>query len=300
VAKLTLPPLLVSLRPHQWSKNLLLLVPAAAGQALGRPGVVGTLAFAFVAYCLAASGNYLLNDLMDRAADRRHPEKRQRPIAAGVLTPALAAVAATLLIGAGMALAVLAVNQPFAMFLGTYLVLALAYSRFFRRLLVLDVLALAALYALRLIAGGAAVDVIVSSWLLVFSLFFFLSIAFAKRLAELDLLSGTDAQTGEGARAYVPADRAAFAAIGPAAGLVAVLVLALYVSSDQVRSHYLAPDLLWLICPLVLYWVVRVWIFALRGELHHDPVVFALRDPVSYAVAAGGLAVLLAATGFGR
>lgn len=297
MARISPPPLLGSLRLHQWSKNLLLFVPAVVGQVAAQPGVAATLLVAFLAFSLAASGNYLLNDLVDRDADRRHPRKRERALAAGrVGAPAALATGAALL-AAGLGTAFLAVNRPFAMLLLAYVVLALAYSKFFKRLLVLDVLVLAALYALRLLAGGAAVDVAVSSWLLVFSMFFFVSMAIAKRLTELDALVASARADRDEARAYVAADRAAFAAIGPAAGMLAVLVMALYVSSDAVRAHYLQPDFLWMLCPLLLYWVLRVWIFALRGELHDDPVVFALRDRVSYAVGAAVLVVLLLAAG---
>jgi 4-hydroxybenzoate polyprenyltransferase len=280
-----------SLRVHQWSKNLLLSVPAIVGQVAGNPGVIRILLMAFLAFSLTASGNYILNDIVDVEADRRHPAKRHRPLAAGQINPVVAGLTGVALMGAGISMAFLLINQPFALMLVAYVVLALAYSKFFKRLLVLDVMVLAALYTLRLLAGGAAVDVAVSSWLLVFSMFFFVSLAFAKRLTELDALLRTR-EDKDAARAYVTADRGAFGAIGPASGMLAVLVIALYVSSDTVRGHYVQPDLLWMLCPVLLYWVLRVWIFALRGELHHDPVVFALRDRVSYAVAAAVLAVL--------
>lgn len=283
---MTPPPLLESLRIHQWAKNLLLAVPAVVGQVILQPGRLQLLALAFVAFSLAASGNYVLNDVVDAEADRRHPEKRHRPVASGRLSHAGALLLGPLLLAAGLALAFLAINRPFGLMLVAYVLLALGYSKFFRRMLLLDVLVLAALYTLRLIAGGAAVDVAVTSWLLVFSMFFFLSLAFAKRLVELD------AAPGDSARAYRPADRATMGAVGPGAGMLAVLVMALYVSSGEIRAHYAEPDVLWLLCPLLLYWVLRTWFFALRGELHHDPVVFALRDRVSYAVGAAVLAVL--------
>lgn len=289
-----LPPLLESLRIHQWSKNLLLAVPAVVGQVAGRPGVALELLVAFIAFSLTASGNYLLNDLVDAEADRRHPEKRERAVASGRLPVAWAAVVAPLLIVGGFTMAWTLINRPFALMLAAYLVLALSYSKFFKRLLVLDVMTLAAFYAMRLLAGGAAVDVAVSSWLFIFSMFFFISMAFAKRLTELDALMRAREEK-DASRAYIAADRGAFAGIGPACGLLSVLVMALYVSSDAIRQHYAQPDFLWMLCPLLLYWVLRVWIFALRGELHHDPVVFALRDRVSYAVAAAVLVVLFVA-----
>lgn len=283
---------LESLRLHQWSKNLLIAVPAVMAQVAGEAQVARALLFAIIAFSLTASGNYLVNDLIDRDADRRHPQKRLRAIASGRLPASVALVVGPLLMATGLGIAFVLINRPFGLMLIGYVLLAIAYSKFFKRLLLLDVIVLALLYALRLLAGGAAVDVAVSSWLLVFSLFFFVSLAFAKRLAEVDVFAASGA-TGGSARAYVAADRAAFASAGPAAGLLSVLVMALYVSSAEIRAHYARPDVLWLLCPLLLYWILRVWFVALRGELHHDPVVFALRDGASY-VALTGIALTLA------
>jgi 4-hydroxybenzoate polyprenyltransferase len=292
-------PLIESLRLHQWAKNLLLVVPALLAQVAGRPHVAWTLLLAFLAFSITASGNYLLNDLIDSESDRRHPHKRHRPIAAGRMPRSWALIAAPALMSGGIGSAWVLVNGPFALMLISYVLLAIAYSKFFKRLLLLDVMVLAALYTLRLLAGGAAVDVIVSSWLLVFSMFFFVSLAFAKRLAEVDALTaGQEARTS--ARAYLVTDRNAFAAIGPASGMLSVLVLALYVSSAEIRAHYTEPDVLWMLCPLLLYWILRVWFIALRGELHYDPVVFALHDRVSYAVVLAVVTVLFFAAGAGR
>jgi len=291
LSRIPLLSIIESLRVHQWSKNLLLAVPAIVGQVAASPGVPQALLMAFLAFSLAASGNYLLNDLIDIEADRRHPEKRHRALAARTLPVTWAAVIAPVLIAAGVGLAFAFINRPFALMLVAYVMLAIAYSKFFRRLLVLDVMTLASLYTLRLVAGGAAVDVAVSSWLFVFSMFFFVSVAFAKRLTELDSRASVREEL-DPSRAYIAADRSAFATIGPASGMLAVLVMALYVSTDSIRAHYASPDFLWILCPLLLYWVLRLWIFTLRGELHHDPVVFALQDRASYVVVAAVLAVL--------
>ena len=281
-----------ALRPHQWSKNLLLLVPALVGQAWHQPGVPRALAWAVVAFSLLASGTYLLNDLRDLAADRRHPDKRHRPLAAGRLPPRWAWLGGGGLIGLGLALALTTLNQKTGLMLLVYALASGAYSLGVKRLLLWDVLLLAGLYTLRLLAGGAAAGVAVSSWLLIFALFLFLSLALAKRLTELQ------AGLGEGgSRAYRATDREALGAAGPVTGLMSVLVLALYVNDAPIRGHYVTPDLLWLLCPLLLYWVLRIWFFALRAELPSDPVVFALRDPMSYGVLAGMLLVFFLATG---
>lgn len=280
-----------ALRPHQWSKNLLLAIPALVGQAWMQPGVVLHVCLAIVAFSLAASGTYVLNDLLDVDADRRHPEKRRRPFADGRLGAAWGRIAGPLLVAAGCGLALLTLDAKTVTLLVIYVLASAAYTLWLKRVLLLDVILLAGLYSLRLLAGGAAAGVEVSSWLLAFSMFLFLSLAFAKRLTELQAAPDVDS-----ARAYRSRDREAFAAMGPSSGMLAILVLALYVSSDPVRSRYATPDLLWLLCPLLLYWILRVWFIALRGDLHHDPVVFALRDAVSYAVVASMVAVFFLAT----
>lgn len=280
-----------ALRPHQWSKNLLLAIPALVGQAWMQPGVITQVCLAIVAFSLAASGTYVLNDLLDVDADRRHPDKQRRPFADGRLTLMWGRIAGPLLVAAGCALALLTLDTTTVRLLVVYVLASAAYSLWLKRALLLDVILLAGLYSLRLLAGGAAAGVEVSSWLLAFSMFLFLSLAFAKRLTELEA-----APHEESARAYRPRDRDAFAAMGPASGMLSILVLALYVSSEPVRSRYAQPDLLWLLCPLLLYWILRVWFVALRGDLHHDPVVFALRDGVSYAIVASMIAVFYLAT----
>ena len=283
--------LLRSLRPHQWSKNLLLAVPAISAQVWMNDGVPRALLIGFVAFSLAASGGYLLNDLIDIRADRDHPAKRHRPFASGQLSRVWALAGGPLLMISAMVLAFGAVGRSFGAVLVTYVVLTTLYSLVLKRQLLLDVIVLAGLYALRLLAGGAAADVVVSSWLLAFSMFFFLSIAFAKRLVELESTT-----TESSSRAYLGVDRDAIRAVGPACGLLSILVLALYINSAAVLSVYGEPRVLWLLCPLLLYWILRLWFLAIRGELHHDPVVFALRDKVSYAVAAGTIPVLYLAS----
>jgi 4-hydroxybenzoate polyprenyltransferase len=281
-------------RPHQWSKNLLIAVPALAAQIWTQPEVTRDLFLAFVALSLAASGSYMINDLIDLEADRGHPEKRRRPLAAGDVGAAAALSCGVALLGIGVAMAFVAVNTNFGYMVVAYAGLSVAYSALIKRRLLLDVMVLAGFYALRLVAGGAAVDVEVSSWLLAFSMFFFLSLAFAKRLLEFD--AADDAPAATSARPYTAVDRDAFRNIGPTCGLLSILVLALYITSDTVQALYARPQVLWLVCPLLLYWILRVWFFALRGMLHHDPVVFAIRDRISYLVAFAILLILYLAS----
>lgn len=283
--------LVAALRPHQWAKNLLLFVPLFLAHRPAAEEWVRAL-LAFVAFCLVASAAYVANDLMDLAADRRHPKKRHRPFAAGkiplfvglVLTPAL-------LLGGAVVAAFLPL--PFAGALAVYAVLTVAYSWRLKQLLVVDVVVLAGLYTLRLVAGSLAADVEMSFWLSAFSLFIFSSLALAKRHTELGLWAAENKTTVAG-RGYVVDDRTQVGSLGAAAGYVAVLVLALYIHSDDVRRLYERPTVLWGVLPLLLYWINRVWVLAARGTLHDDPIVFALRDRASWVVAmlAGALVLL--------
>jgi 4-hydroxybenzoate polyprenyltransferase len=243
---------------------------------------------AFFALSLCASAVYLMNDLLDLEADRRHATKRSRPFAAGDLPLVLGLVLAPVCLAAGFALA--AVLPPaFAVILVAYMVVTTLYSFRLKQIPLVDVILLAMLYTGRVVAGGAATRVWPSPWLLGFSLFFFLSLAFAKRYSELYALrrEQRDLQT----RGYYPADLELIATQGAASGYLSVLVAALYINSDRVVGLYQRPELLWLICPLLLYWISRVWLLAHRGHLDDDPVLFAIRDRNSYAV--GGLIVLV-------
>ena len=282
-----------ALRPHQWAKNLLMFLPLAMGHKLGEPTLVWQAALGFVAFSLCASSVYLLNDLIDLESDRRHPRKRFRPFAAGrvPLTHGLALIPVLLLASLAVALVL---PFPFLPVLGFYYVCTLAYSLKLKRISSLDVLVLAGLYTLRIIAGAAAVLVMPSFWLLAFSMFFFLSLAMVKRYAEL--LSVRD-QGGSAAagRNYQSVDMETLAQLGSGSGYCAVLVLALYVNSDQVRLVYGRPEVIWLFCPLLLYWITRVWLGTRRGKMHDDPVVFAIRDRVSLMLGAIGAVIWIAA-----
>jgi 4-hydroxybenzoate polyprenyltransferase len=283
-----------ALRPHQWLKNLLVFLPVILAHRLFDPTAFRGAAIAAVAFCLCASSAYLVNDIVDRPADRRHPTKQRRPFASGALTaPAGLAVAAVLLGSAFLVAA--AAPSLLAAWLGLYYALTLAYSLWFKRIAVLDVLVLAALYTLRVLAGGAAAGVEPSFWLLAFSMFIFLSLALVKRYAEIEATTESPGELILG-RGYRGDDVALLLGIGPAAGFVAVLVLALYINSPESFLHYRHPQVLWLICPMLLYWVTRVWFLTARGRMHEDPVVFAARDWVSLAVAALAATAVIVAT----
>lgn len=283
-------PLVRALRAHQWVKNLLVFVPLLLAHRMFEWELLLRCAVGFGAWSLCASGGYLFNDLLDAEADRRHPYKRQRPLAAGSLSRGAAAWGAAVLLAAGLAPAFAWLPASFGLMLLLYLALTVAYTLLLKRLVVVDVLVLAGLYTLRVLAGGHAASVEVSPWLLAFSMFLFLSLAFVKRYTELRALAHDS--TGPARRGYTAADTELLKSFGTASGYLSVLVLALYINqSREVTQLYRRPEALWLIGPCLLYWVTRVWLLAHRGRLHDDPVVFTVKDPASYAV--GALVALL-------
>lgn len=282
-----------ALRPHQWSKNILIFVPLILAHRLAEGPLLGKALLAFMAFSLVASAVYVLNDLVDLENDRAHPDKRRRPFAAGDLPVSVGAVAFPLLLLAGVGLAA-AVSAELAAILAAYFVLTTAYSLRLKKILMADVVFLACLYGVRLLAGSHGLGVHLSHWLLAFSIALFSSLALAKRVTELRVLERQGHTTAAG-RGYAAIDREQLASIGSAAAYTSLAILMLYVNSEDVRALYKTPALLWLICPLLQYWMGRILLIANRGELHADPIVFALKDWPSYAVgAASGLVVWLA------
>lgn len=280
-----------AMRPHQWLKNLLVFVPLLAGHQLTLAGV-SAAAIAFVAFCLVASAAYLLNDLLDLQADRSHPSKRHRPLASGALPLATASGLIPALAALGFGTAVL-VGAAFAACVAAYFLLTVAYSFFLKQRPIVDVMTLAGLYTLRVVAGGAAVGIELSFWLLAFSMFLFLSLALVKRTTEVQLASVTRHDLSR--RGYSASDAEPLRAMGVASGYLAVLVIALYINSDDVTKLYDTPQTLWLLCPGALYWINRIWLKTSRGEMHDDPLVFTLKDRPSLIVGGLSLLILLAA-----
>jgi 4-hydroxybenzoate polyprenyltransferase len=282
--------LLKALRPHQWVKNLLVFLPLLASHQFLRVDLWAASAVTFAVFCLSASAVYLLNDINDIAADRQHRRKRSRPFAAGDLSiPTGVAVAGVLLLAA-LAVSALVVSPSLGLIVLAYVAGTSAYSLDLKRRAVADVFALTGLYVLRIIAGGVATGTALSSWLLAFALFFFLSLAFVKRYVELIDTNGWILGRG-----YGPDDVMWMHAIGTTAGYMAVLVLALYVTAPDVSVMYRRPQALWLLCPVLLFWLTRLWFRANRRAIHDDPVVEAVRDPMSYAVCGLAAAIVLTA-----
>jgi 4-hydroxybenzoate polyprenyltransferase/phosphoserine phosphatase len=271
-----------ALRPHQWAKNALIFVPLLAAHGTREPGSIIAAILAAAAFCLGASSVYVLNDLLDLEADRAHPRKSKRPFAACDLSILEGfGLVPVLLIIAVMLTALLPVK--FGEVFATYYLVTVAYSFYLKGRVIVDALTLAGLYTLRIIAGAAATGVPLSFWLLLFSVFLFLSLAFVKRFAELDALRRRNLLRAEG-RGYYVEDLGLLQSLGTSAGYLSVLVLALYINSPDIESLYRRPKWIWLLCVLMLYWISRVWMKAQRGEMHDDPVVFALKDHMSLAV----------------
>lgn len=276
-------PFIRALRPHQWAKNALILVPLLAAHQLRSPGALAQALLAVVSFCLCASSVYVINDLLDLAADRTHARKYKRPFASGDLSILTGWLMAPALFIAAVIIAS-ALPDRFELVFATYFVITLAYSLILKGRVIVDALTLAGLYTLRVIAGAAAVSVPLSFWLLLFSVFLFLSLAFVKRFAELDALRRQQRLKAAG-RGYIVDDLPVLQSLGTASGYLSVLVLALYINSPDIQSLYHRPKVIWMLCVLMLYWVSRVWMKAQRGEMHDDPVVFALKDKISVAVA---------------
>jgi 4-hydroxybenzoate polyprenyltransferase/phosphoserine phosphatase len=285
----TLRALFDAMRPHQWVKNLLVFVPLVASHKFVRSELWIPTTLTFVAFCLCASAIYLLNDVLDLQADRQHPRKRSRPFAAGHLTIPFGIAASGALLIVGLALAALISPQVAVIALG-YVAATTAYSLYLKRKPVTDVFALTGLYVLRVFAGGAASGIPPSSWLLGFALFFFLSLAWLKRYAEVVTTDGWLAGRG-----YRHEDATWMQGIGTSAGYMAIVVLALYLTAPDVAVLYARPQVLWLLCPLLLFWLTRMWLRAGRGLVHDDPVVETLKDRHGYILFGAAALIMFAA-----
>jgi len=286
-----------ALRVQQWPKNLLVFVPLVAAHRVGDSTAVLASAIAFLAFCLVASAIYVANDLIDLEADRLHPKKRLRPFAARELSVSWGMVLCPVLLAAGIGVATLAGTGLTAIVAGYALVGAL-YSAVLKRVVVVDIFVIAAFYSARILGGAAAIDVVVSDWLFAFSMFIFVSLALAKRYAELRRVA---AGQGDGARrlpgrGYRAEDALGVGILGTVSGCLSVVVLAFYITSGEVTVLYSQPKVLWICAFLVFYWVARAWLLAFRGDLDEDPLSFALHDPASYLVGALTLAVVFLAT----
>jgi 4-hydroxybenzoate polyprenyltransferase/phosphoserine phosphatase len=282
------------IRPRQWVKNLLVFLPLLAGHEIGNPVLFAQAALAFLCVSLAASATYVLNDLLDIDADRRHATKCRRPLASGaVAIPQGVAIGLICLALSGLLM--LALPTGAAALVLTYLVTTTAYSTVLKRKLLVDVFALALLYTLRVLIGSEATGLLSSPWLLGFSVFLFLSLAFAKRAAEV-LNLDRQGRVNAAGRDYFVWDKTALAASGIASSFGAALVLALYIQGAEVVKLYRQPSWLWAAVPLMTYWLTRVWLLTMRGAMNEDPVVFATTDKTTWKVIAAMVLIAMVAT----
>lgn len=285
---------LKAIRLHQWVKNVLIFLPALLAHKILEPAIFVECVLGYIAFGLCASSVYLVNDMFDLAADRQHPRKSRRAFASGALAVRSGALVATTLLVSAVLLAFY-VRWQFAAVLGGYYVLTWAYSLRLKRAALVDVITLAGLYTVRIIAGAAATLIPVSFWLLAFSVFIFLSLGFVKRYTELDDARRANKMKTHG-RGYTAADLPLLMNLGIAAGYSTVVVVALYINSADSQVLYRHNKPLWLVCPLLLYWISRVWLLTTRGQMNDDPVVFAIRDKISLLVFGLLCAIVLIAT----
>ncbi len=285
--------LVKTMRPHQWAKNALVLVPLATAGLLFDPVAVGKAVLAALLFSLIASAIYQLNDMLDIDVDRAHAKKRSRPLAAGDLSIPFALGISVLCLFGPLAVAFWVFGWPLVSVLLGYFVLTTAYSFRLKSAMTLDVIALACLYTVRIFAGAVAIEVALSFWLLLFSVFFFLSLGYLKRYTELAAAS-EPGRLLKG-RGYLDSDIEIVGTSGISAGMVSILVMALFINDIRETGIYAAPDLLWLLCLGLLYWINRVWMMAKRGQVDGDPVAFALKDRRSLALGAMMAVVFVAA-----
>lgn len=283
-----------ALRIHQWLKNTLLFVPLMTAHQLGNIQSLTAVTLAFISFGLCASSVYITNDLLDLESDRRHPRKRNRPFASGKLSVVLGAFYAAILVMASFALGAM-VGSDFLAVLMLYFLLTSVYSLLLKRVVLVDCLTLATLFTLRIIAGAGAVLVPLSFWLLAFSVFIFLSLALVKRYAELRVQEKAGNNQAHG-RGYEVSDAPLLQTLGVSAGYLSVLIIALYMRSEDVMALYAQPAVIWFAIPLLLFWISWVWLKAARGEMHDDPIVFAIKDKASLVVAGLTVVVFVFAT----
>jgi 4-hydroxybenzoate polyprenyltransferase len=257
---------------------MLLFVPLLAAHQVGDITLLAAGAIAFVAFGLCASSVYLLNDLLDLQDDRHQPTKQLRPLASGAVPIKTAVLLMPVLLMAAFALSIGLLPWAFTLTLSAYYALTLAYSLLLKRVMTVDVIALAMLYAVRIVSGTGAFGVVLTFWMLAFSMFLFLSLALVKRYAELREPELQGRSTTVAGRGYYAGDLAMVSTLGAASGYLSVMVLALYIQDPATTAHYRHPQLIWLACPLLLYWITRTWMVTHRGWMHDDPVVFALKD----------------------
>ncbi|MDR1656050.1 MAG: UbiA family prenyltransferase [Deltaproteobacteria bacterium] len=285
--------ILSAARAYQWVKNIILFVPIFLAHAFSAANF-GRVFLAFIVFCLFSSAGYIINDLLDIDSDRRHPSKHNRPFASGAIDLSRGGLIFLGALVGGLVIASL-VGQLFILLAGIYLVSAVLYSLRFKSVAILDVIVLTLLYTLRILAGGQAVGLEVSQWLLSFSFFTFASLSLFKRLTELKRL--TQAAASENTRRpYVAADAGFIRSIAAGSICCAVLTLAIYVGDAAARKYYGFPGLLLAFCPILFYWLARLLKLADEGKIDYDPIIFVLSDRQSWICLGLGIVIYFCAS----
>ncbi|MCW1884447.1 UbiA family prenyltransferase [Luteolibacter flavescens] len=278
-------------RVHQWAKNFLIAVPFLVGHHYHAAWQLAGLLTAFLSMSLCASGTYLWNDLLDLEYDRAHPRKRKRLAASGKSSIPRVGLASVIMVALGLASGFL-LSPSFGLLLVGYIVATLSYSLHFKKVAIADIFMLAMLYLSRVIGGLLISEAVVSFWLFAFTFLLFVSLAAAKRFVELKSVVDSGAASIQG-RGYRADDLSVVSQLGVAAGVASCIVLGLYSNSDQVTALYERPQWFWGICVVAFYWITRIWFITHRGEMHDDPVVFALKDPGTWILGVIGIACIL-------
>lgn len=271
---------LKAIRLHHWSKNALIFVPLLLDHRVFDFDAFILLIIAFLSFSMLASASYILNDLLDLHADRANPYKAKRAFASCLIPIQQAVYLMFGIVGCSIFLAAF-LPLGFSLMAGIYALVTLCYSFKFKKVAIFDVCILASLFTSRVIAGAFAIGSGLSFWLLAFSMFFFLSLAIAKRVSELSNIAQRNGDVAAIGRGYSVQDIPVLMSSGIASGYISILVVSLYINSENVTANYVYPEVLWLICPLLMYWIGRIWLKTGRGEMSEDPIVFALRDSVS-------------------
>jgi len=288
--------LIKAMRCHQWPKNLLIFAPLFLAHRFTETAPLLQAFIAFFAFSFAASTIYVLNDLFDLSADQHHPRKCRRPFASGDLSITAGALLIPLLALLSLILGML-LPPSFLLVLLAYYVITTLYSWRLKQMEVVDVLTITLLFSIRIVAGSAATGIPASSWFIIFAIFLFLSLALVKRLSELrEMKDDSGAEHAHRERGYTVDDLPLLMAFGTASGYLSAMVFTMYLNSERVAHLYTRPELLWLFCPLLLYWITRIWMLAWRGQMNDDPLAFATKDPHTYVVGALSVAIILLAT----
>lgn len=292
--------ILTAMRPYQWSKNLLIFVPIVGANMYGNNSSIFLSIAAFFIFSIVASSIYLFNDLVDINSDRLHPRKKTRPFAAGDLSIIWGWLLWPTLLLLSFTLSIVFLPYDFSYTLAIYIVFTLSYTLYLKKQPIVDVMTLASLYTLRIIAGAEVIAAPLTFWLLSFSIFIFLSLAFVKRYSELKGVKSRHGLAKIHGRGYIGDDLEVVSAMGVGAGYLSVLVFALYVQELVIIGAYKSPEILWLACLFLLYWISRMWLIAHRGVMHDDPIVFSLKDWVSWFIAFLFILVFFLAKNFSR